>query len=200
MDGPDVQLWNENKKNNNCYAFAFNHLRSNAESKLQPGQLSGLVALTDEQYNCHDMMARVLEDNPGVTIINADETVSDGHYRVALVLDNHGSNRDYHFYREVEPGRWLHKPGSLRVSDVDDSGRVITDPRSADRDYVNGGDEEDNFNYSTYCGMFAVPHTMTSSTKHTTTPSQILLLCIPMGVCVVVMIVIVWMLKKRRPK
>jgi len=155
---PDVQLWNENKKNNNCYAFAFNHMRTNAQTKLQPGQLSGLVPLTDEQYNCHDMMARVLKDNPGVTVTDAHGRVDDGHYRVALVLDKHGSNRDYHVYREVEPGRWLHKPGSLLVSNVDDSGDAITDPRTADGDYVYGGDEGEGFNYSTYCGMFAVPH------------------------------------------
>lgn len=192
---PDVNVWNENKKNNNCYAFAFNHLRKNAPSKLQPGQLSGLVALTDDQYNCHDMMARVLTDNPGVAVIDADEEVSGDHYRVALVLDNQGSKRDYHFYREVGPERWLHKPGSLRVSSVDDSGDNIKDPRTADRDYVNDGNEEDDFNYSLYCGMFSVPNTTTKSRQTTAIP-----MVLPLAIFVVACVCLVWALvviKKR---
>lgn len=158
MPAPDVALWNANKTNNNCYAFAFGHLRPGADAKLQPGTLSGVAPLAKDEYNCHDMMARVVADNPGVTVLDADAAAPPGTYRVALVLDNAGANRDYHFYREVEPGVWLHKPGSLLVSAVDDAGRAIADPRTADRDYVNGGAEDSGFNYSTYCGMFAVPH------------------------------------------
>jgi hypothetical protein len=158
MAAPDVSAWNDHRRNNNCYAFAFDHMQPGADAKLQPGQLSGLTPLTDRQYNCHDMMARVVADNPGVTVLDGAAGTPPGTYRVALVLDTQGANRDYHFYREVEPGAWLHKPGSLRVSDVDDAGRAITDPRTADRDYVNDGPEDAGFNYSTYCGMFAVPY------------------------------------------
>lgn len=159
MPAPDVPLWDANKRNNNCYAFAFDHLRRGAQAKLQPGQLSGVRPLRDHEYTCHDLMARVVSDHPGVRVVGADDPRRAGEYRVALVVDDRGANRDYHFYREVAPGRWLHKPGSRRVSDVDDSGKPITDPRTADRDYVNDGAEADNFDYATYCGMFAVPAT-----------------------------------------
>jgi hypothetical protein len=70
-----------------------------------------------------------------------------GYYPVALVSD---PGVDYHWYRLDSNGRWSHKPGNTDATDVDASGNLITDPKTADRDYGR-------YNYSTFCGYFYVP-------------------------------------------
>lgn len=158
--------WNRHAKNNNCYAFAFGALREDSPEKLQPGQLVGLPDIPDsDKYQCTDLVARILQDYPTVKVIGRHEKPSgSGHrvaadqgHRVALFVDNVGEKRDYHFYREMPDGTWWHKPGSLPVSKVDDSGKAITDPLDADRDYTRNGDESSDFNYATFCSMFWVP-------------------------------------------
>lgn len=170
-----VNTWNRNRKNNNCYAFAFDHLNPGATDKLQPGELSGMPPLEDDQYTCEALNNRVLTDNPGTKLSSSGQCLP-GYRAVALFVDNTGENRDYHFYRQMDncttdgdlpgeqvpcvPGQtvWAHKPGSRKVSFIDDSGQVITDPRMADRDYVNGGDEMSAFNYDKFCTFFCVPN------------------------------------------
>jgi hypothetical protein len=151
--------WNAHARNNNCYAFAFDALQPDAAEKLQPGDLSGMPEIPREDgYRCDDLLARIRADYPGVTPVDPDEPKPEGPgHRVALFVDNQGSLRDYHFYREMPDGGWWHKPGSLPVRTTDDSGRRITDPRTADRDYTRHGDEASNYNYATFCGMLWVP-------------------------------------------
>ena len=153
--------WTRHARNNNCYAFAFDALRVDSPEKLQPGELAGLPDIPDsDKYQCGDLARRILRDYPDVRVIgrhrDAATAFGAGH-RVALFVDNHGEARDYHFYREMPDGTWWHKPGSLPVSKVDDSGKAITDPLDADRDYTRNGDEASDFNYATFCTMFWVP-------------------------------------------
>lgn len=152
----ETDTWNKYRKNNNCYAFAFDKLNPDADSKLQPGELSDQEPLNDKHYTCPALVARVQQDHPDVAVATAQPCPPDA-YRVALFLDNEGEKRDYHFYRELAPGRWAHKPGSLPVSFVDDSGALIQNPVLADRDYVNNGPEGSGYNYAQYCGAFCVP-------------------------------------------
>jgi len=173
MSDVNIKMWNANKKNNNCYAFAFDHMKVNSTKKLQPGELSHRTPLPDDEYNCHDMISRVLTDNPGVRVIVSNEwplKPPKNGYHVALYLDNQGSKKDFHFYRQLDNGTWIHKPGSMEVSNVDDSGEKIVDPRLADRDYVNDNDESDGFDYAQFCAIFLVPHSKEkkSNPKHHT--------------------------------
>lgn len=39
---------------------------------------------------------------------------------------------DFHWYRLDNNGRWSHKPGQTGATDLDNSDRPITDPRTAD--------------------------------------------------------------------
>ena len=39
---------------------------------------------------------------------------------------------DYHWYRLDNTGRWSHKPGQTRATNLDNSKRPINDPRRAD--------------------------------------------------------------------
>lgn len=52
---------------------------------------------------------------------------------------------DYHWYRRDRGGYWSHKAGPMVPTNLDDSRRLITDPKTANR-----GD------YSIFCGHFAV--------------------------------------------
>lgn len=153
------RTWNRHRRNNNCYAFAFDRLQPGADEKLQPGEVAGLPEIPDgERYQCSDLKARILKDNPGTVPLHPKEPSPTGQgHRVALFVDNQGESRDYHFYREMPDGTWWHKPGSLPVSKLDDAGNVIRDPLEADRDYVNEGAENTNYNYATFCGFFWVP-------------------------------------------
>jgi hypothetical protein len=67
----------------------------------------------------------------------------EGHL-VALVV---GPNWDFHWYRKGRNGYWTHKPGGTQATQVDNSGNLIPDPRTADR----GG-------YTDFCTFMVVMH------------------------------------------
>lgn len=52
---------------------------------------------------------------------------------------NWDADFDYHFYRLDKNGKWSHKFGETRPTDVDDNDKVICDPRSAIIDAKNRG-------------------------------------------------------------
>lgn len=59
---------------------------------------------------------------------------------MALVID---PGVDYHWYRHQRGGFWGHKPGQTAARNVDNSGVVISDPETCDRD-----------GYTDFCGYF----------------------------------------------
>ncbi|MBV9102244.1 MAG: hypothetical protein JO060_01570 [Candidatus Eremiobacteraeota bacterium] len=52
---------------------------------------------------------------------------------------------DFHWYRRDRDGTWSHKPGGTEARNVDNSGHIITDPRTADRGP-----------YTQFCGCYCV--------------------------------------------
>lgn len=55
-----------------------------------------------------------------------------GYYLIALVIRERGPRPDYHWYRQDNTGLWSHKPGHTQATNLDASGRIITDPRDCD--------------------------------------------------------------------
>jgi hypothetical protein len=53
----------------------------------------------------------------------------EGHL-VALVI---APGIDFDWYRKGRNGYWTHKPGGTQATNVDNSGHLIPDPRTADR-------------------------------------------------------------------
>ena len=53
----------------------------------------------------------------------------EGHL-AALVI---APGSDFHWYRKGRNGHWTHKPGSTQVTNMDNSGVTISDPRTANR-------------------------------------------------------------------
>lgn len=168
------------KLSNNCYAFVMGTIgtenmelcdKKNICKKPQPGYISGIEHWTPENFNTKEIMRRVIEDSNGkIYVPNAlwkkdykigkeviyqkTEPCADGYYKGALVI---APDYDYHFYRQMEDGTWMHKRGQTEVSDKDASGRVIMNPQLADRDYgiASNGTHR---NYSQFCTYFCIPY------------------------------------------
>ena len=132
--------WNDGGQrqwNNNCYNYACNY---RSDTYAQPGQAAGAMynALT-----CAAVRPAAIEDdlidNPGAS----NRCPREGHL-VALVI---APNSDFHWYRKGRNGRWTHKPGGTEATNLDNSGAVITDPRTADRGM-----------YTQFCTFMTVMH------------------------------------------
>ena len=65
----------------------------------------------------------------GLKVVANLASVKNGECVVALVIR---PGRDFHWYRQDQNGNWSHKPGSTAATNLDNSGNVITDPRTAD--------------------------------------------------------------------
>lgn len=139
-------FWNNNlgrKRSNNCYNYANN---KSSNTFAQPGRAAG------SQYTeltCKAVHAAAVRDGlEPITDINA------GSYKnvVALVV---GNGMDYHWYRRDANGRWTHKPGRGDATEVDNAGKVITDPKTADRGF-----------YKDFCGYFRLWSDAVEGTGH----------------------------------
>ncbi len=115
---------------NNCYNYACNY---RTDTFAQPGR--GASAMYTA-FNCAALRTASCAD----TLIEAAaETTKitcpgEGHL-VALVI---WPNVDFHWYRMGRDGLWSHKPGGYPVTNIDNGGKLIPDPRSANRGpYVN---------------------------------------------------------------
>ncbi|MBI1818640.1 MAG: hypothetical protein HYR72_26960 [Deltaproteobacteria bacterium] len=118
--------WNDGGQrqfNNNCYNYATNY---RSDTFAQPGQAAGAMytALT-----CASVRPAAIKDDlidsPGAK----NKCPKEGHL-AALVI---APGSDFHWYRKGRNGYWTHKPGGTAATNLDNSGKLITDPRTADR-------------------------------------------------------------------
>lgn len=108
---------------NNCYNYGTDY-RTNTFA--QPGRAAGAMYTS---LTCASVLpaavADALIDKPGAN----NKCPPEGHL-VALVI---APGFDYHWFRKGRNGYWSHKPGSTPVTNLDNSGVTIPDPRTADR-------------------------------------------------------------------
>ncbi|HJY27054.1 MAG TPA: hypothetical protein VJ306_03390, partial [Pyrinomonadaceae bacterium] len=132
--------WNDSGQkqfNNNCYNYASNY---RSDTFAQPGKAAGAMytALT-----CASVLpaaeADALENQPGAN----NKCPAEGHL-VALVI---APGWDFHWFRKGRNGLWTHKPGGTAVTNVDNSGNLIADPRTANRGM-----------YTDFCTFMVVKH------------------------------------------
>ncbi len=125
--------WNDGgqkQSNNNCYNYSTNY---RTDTYAQPGRaagsqytsLSGCSVASGQTSAKMGAVADCLIDNPGAN----NKCPGTGHL-VALVI---APNWDYHWYRKGQNGYWSHKPGGTQATNLDNSGHLIPDPRTADR-------------------------------------------------------------------
>ncbi len=118
--------WNDagqKQYNNNCYNYSTN---DRTDTFAQPGLAAGAeyTALTCASVR-PAALADDLIDSPGAN----NKCPKEGHL-VALVI---APGSDFHWYRKGRNGYWTHKPGGTQATNVDNSGLLIPDPRTADR-------------------------------------------------------------------
>jgi len=122
----EPQWWNDGGQkqwNNNCYNYSTNY---RSDTFAQPGLAAGAeyTALT-----CASVRPAAIADD----LIDApsanNRCPKEGHL-VALVI---APGWDFHWYRKGRNGYWSHKPGGTPATNVDNSGQLIPDPRTADR-------------------------------------------------------------------
>ncbi|HVH31925.1 MAG TPA: hypothetical protein VNA31_09750 [bacterium] len=121
----EPQWWNVPQRQpvNNCYNYATNY---RTDTFAQPGQAAGAIYTS---LSCAAVRPAALADELIDSPAANNRCPKEGHL-VALVV---WPNGDFHWYRKGRNGFWTHKPGSTPVTNVDNSGHLIPDPRTADR-------------------------------------------------------------------
>jgi len=121
-----ILSWNvpEIQPDNNCYNFATD-IRT--DTFAQPGE-----DLTQADYYCPNLTSACVSDGlqAGVDLGDLCHTsgLPAGHVIALLAWPN----TDFHFVRLQPDGMWAHKGGWDPATTLDESGRPITDPRTAD--------------------------------------------------------------------
>ncbi len=126
---------------NNCYNYA-NDLITNTFA--QPGRAHGKMYKTLTCNGGKGVEPAAVADGLKATAnFNTHLKKGQGWY-VALVI---WPNTDYHWYRQDSNGCWSHKPGSTAARNVDNSGHIITDPKTCNRG-----------NYTVFCTYMITHH------------------------------------------
>lgn len=127
--------WNGNSRQsrNNCYNYSNNKATN---TFAQPGRAAGAGTTS---MTCAAVHAAAVAD--GLQPISYyPNWPLDFKTGLALVV---APGYDYHWYRLDDNGTWTHKPGSTPATNRDNSGNIITDPRTANRGV-----------YTQFCGFF----------------------------------------------
>jgi hypothetical protein len=134
----DPGWWNDGgpiQQGNNCYNYAAN-LRT--DTYAQPGRASAEMFASMSPADVRAAaLADALTDAP-----LRNKCPRRGHLVACFV-----SPWDYHWYRKHRNGLWTHKPGPDPITQLDNAGQPITDPRNADR-----------AEYTQLVGFFVVQH------------------------------------------
>ena len=132
--------WNDGGQkqfNNNCYNYSTNY---RSDTFAQPGKAAGAMyaALT-----CASVKPAAVKDELIDSPAADNKCPNEGHL-VALVI---APGWDFHWYRKGRNGYWSHKPGGTPVTNLDNSGVSIPDPRTANRGM-----------YTDFCTFMVVMH------------------------------------------
>jgi hypothetical protein len=150
IKGTQKKCQQECKKNNNCHKKKYKEC---SKFKPQPGYWAKSKGTKiDKTFTCSNMIKRVLYDNRSIKPTKFKKKCPKGYYKGALVVD---PGNTYHFYRQDDNVRWSHKPGTLKVTNVDASNKPIYAPHLADRNYDK--DNNDGINYTDFCTYMCVP-------------------------------------------
>ena len=156
----EPEKWNKNKTiklTHNCYAYALDIIDKSIlkdakkiKNKSDLKQLKPQVGRFSGKFDCHckytrdKIRRRLLADCKYVQFLKINQPCPSGFYKVMVFFRD--DNEDYHFYRQDSNKMWSHKDGHLNATNKDEQGRLIYDPRKADKK-----------NYNIYGGCFAVP-------------------------------------------
>jgi hypothetical protein len=140
----DPNFWNKNPLVANCYIYALNDYNpryNSGSTPMNPGNYG------DDGLDASKFGGRELQKYANIQIDGAiadglhwtgnNSKPAPGSYTVALFVKpasertDQESSFDFHWVRQDNNGLWSHKLGDKPVSNIDESGRTITDPRKA---------------------------------------------------------------------
>lgn len=127
-------FWNDAgtiQYNNNCYNYGNN---KRTDTFAQPGKAAGAMYT---QLTCASVYQAAVAD--GLDPLRSGNCANNMD-KVALVV---APGWDYHWYRLDSGGMWSHKPGKTQATNVDNSGKPISNPETANRGP-----------YTDFCGYF----------------------------------------------
>jgi len=134
-------FWNTDPNvriHNNCYNYGRNW---KTNTFAQPGRFSGATAAS---MSCTDVKAAAMHDG----LVERCNCLPQSEYPRRLMALVIAPGRDYHWYRKQKNGFWGHKPGGTNARNIDNSGVLVTDPRTCDRGAGT------SLNYTDFCGFF----------------------------------------------
>ena len=108
---------------NNCYNYACDY---RTDTFAQPGRAAGAMYTA---LSCASVRPAAIADDL-INSSNANNRCPREGHLVALVI---APGWDFHWFRKGRNGYWSHKPGGTAVTNVDNSGVTIPDPRTANR-------------------------------------------------------------------
>lgn len=148
----DDEKSNDIRLRNNCWMYAVNDFKHTGDKRSQPGH-TDKAQQTFNQYSCSDMHARIKKDIPLAYVAEEKKKCKKYFYKIAVVVDP-GNN--YHFYRQDSNGLWSHKEGELPVTNLDATGNLIYNPKTANRFYHHSN-KNDSLLYTSLCSFMCIP-------------------------------------------
>lgn len=139
----DPGKWNNDpniRTRNNCYNYANDKITN---TFAQPGRGSGSIYTSMDCGNVGNASQR----DGQVSVGPPTSTPAQGHF-IALVI---WPGNDFHWYRQDSNTKWSHKPGQTPARNTDNSGALISDPRTCNRG-----------SYSNFCGFY---HSVPGNTR-----------------------------------
>ena len=138
----EPQWWNDGwfgqkQSNNNCYNYATNY---RSDTYAQPGRAAGAEYTS---FTCASVQPAAVADDLINSATANNRCPKEGHL-VALVI---APGFDFHWLRKGRNGYWSQKMGGSPVTNVDNSGNLIPDPRTANRGA-----------YTIFCTFMVVMH------------------------------------------
>jgi hypothetical protein len=108
---------------NNCYNYGCDY---RTDTFAQPGRAAGSMYTA---FTCASVRPGAVADDL-INFPNANNRCPREGHLAALVI---APGQDFHWFRKGRNGYWSHKPGGTPVTNLDNSGVTIPDPRTANR-------------------------------------------------------------------
>ena len=125
--------------------------------KPQPGDYhllmrDGNLKNKKRDYKCPKMEEKIMQDNKSVKKVGFFDKCPRNYYKGSMVVD---PDHTFHFYRQNRDGGWSHKPGTMKVSEVDADNKKIAIPHFSNRDYSH---KPNKIKYTDFCGYYCIPN------------------------------------------
>lgn len=138
--------WNDNKKYNNCYAYAMDDL----EQKIEARNRKPIPGSHLSYYTCSKLIEGIKDEIPQMYFTTFDCQCEPGFKKIYAAVSDEDDQNDFHFWRQDHDGHWSHKPGSNNPSRMDGDNHPITNPERSNRN-------SDTHSYTHGCGFICIP-------------------------------------------